>query len=166
MLERMHPSVPICLCMVYLLGLRLTVVFSKRFGYTTFREKPPLVAKTAVFAVLPCLPLFTPGVNRDHPLCAVVSKTTFRAIHPGLLHGPGCFFVFPRPQGFLRLFCANQKSGVRWCRVNDTFSPRTYFCFIQAITFHSSKHTIFIQMRHFRTPLHPTCYLSIAQLSL
>ena len=80
MLERMHPSVPICLCMVYLLGLRLTVVFSKRFGYTTFREKPPLVAKIAVFAVLPRLPLFTPGVNGDHPLCAVVSKTTFRAI--------------------------------------------------------------------------------------
>jgi len=79
MLERMHPSVPICLCMVYLLGLRLTVVFSKRFGYTTFREKPPLVAKIAVFAVLPCLPLFTSGVNGDHPLCAVVSKTTFRA---------------------------------------------------------------------------------------
>ena len=75
----MHPSVPICLCMVYLLGLRLTVVFSKRFGYTTFREKPPLVAKIAVFAVLPCLPLFTSGVNGDHPLCAVVSKTTFRA---------------------------------------------------------------------------------------
>ena len=80
MLERMHPSVPICLCMVYLLGLRLTVVFSKRFGYTTFREKPPLVAKIAVFAVLPCLPLFTSGVNGDHPLCAVVSKTAFRAI--------------------------------------------------------------------------------------
>ena len=79
MLERMHPSVPICLCMVYLLGLRLTVVFSKRFGYTTFREKPPLVAKIAVFAVLPRLPLFTPGANEDHPLRAVVSKTTFRA---------------------------------------------------------------------------------------
>jgi len=62
-----------------LLGLRLTVVFSKRFGYTTFREKPPLVAKIAVFAVLPCLPLFTSGVNGDHPLCTVVSKTTFRA---------------------------------------------------------------------------------------
>ena len=79
MLERMHPSVPICLCMVYSLGLRLTVVFSKRFGYTTFREKPPLVAKIAVFAVLPRLPLFTPGANGDHPLRAVVSKTTFRA---------------------------------------------------------------------------------------
>ena len=141
MLERMHPSVPICLCMVYLLGLRLTVVFSKRFGYTTFREKPPLVAKIAVFAVLPCLLLFTSGVNGDHPLCAVVSKTTFRAIHPGLLSGPGCFFVFPRPQAFLGLFCTNQKSGVRWCRVNDTFAPPDLFLF------HSIQ-KLFIQQPH------------------
>jgi len=59
--------------------------FSKRFGYTTCREKPPLVAKIAVFVVLPCLSLFTTGVNGEHPLCAVVSKTTFRARKEGHL---------------------------------------------------------------------------------